>query len=128
MDCSVTKWVGNEFSTIELGDKRLNKRFNAVMVGLIKKSEENISSTFESWAEIKSSYRFLNNSSFDENDLLEPHKDKTIARIKKEKIVLLLQDTTYLEYNNRPKMMGLDYVNRNPPIIPRKKEQEIDLG
>jgi Transposase DNA-binding/Transposase DDE domain len=111
MDSSIENWISSEFSNIELGDVRLVKRFKSIMAGVIKKSESNISSSFASWSEIKSCYRFIANDKFDEKAILSPHRDKTIERIKQEPTVLILQDTTYLEYN-RAKTVGLDHINR----------------
>ncbi len=48
-----------------------------------------------------------------ESQMLAPHIEQTVSRIREHDTVLLLQDTTYLDYNNRPKTQGLDLTFRS---------------
>jgi len=45
--------------------------------------------------------------------MLAPHIQQTVQRIKEQDTVLILQDSTYLDYNNRPKTQGLDLTFRS---------------
>lgn len=114
MGCSVTHWVEDEFKEIYFGDKRLTERFKQVMIGLIKKTTATIASTFHCWADIKSCYRFFENEKVDQTLIFNQHRHKTLERIKQEGKILLLHDTTYIAYKNRPKTAGLDIIVRTP--------------
>lgn len=113
MACSITEWVYSEFADIDFGDPRLMKRLKCIMISLMKKSAATIASTFPSWAEIKATYRFLANNKVDEHLIMAAHRDKTIERAKEESKILLIQDTTYLDYKHRKKTEELDYLWRN---------------
>ncbi len=52
----------------------------------------------EGWSETVAAYRFLDNDKVTFERILEGHKEATVGRIRHEPVVLLLQDTTFLEY------------------------------
>jgi len=113
MDCSASVWVQSEFTGIDLGDERLNRRFKRIVTRLAKHCGKTLASSFNQWKEIKASYRFFANPKVKESEMLAPHIEQTVSRIKAHDTVLLLQDTTYLDYNNRPKTQGLDLTFRS---------------
>ena len=45
--------------------------------------------------------------------MLTPHIEQTVQRIREHDTVLILQDSTYLDYNNRPKTQDLDLTFRS---------------
>lgn len=106
---SLASWIDSEFFDLDFGDKRLDKRFKQISLGVAGKSESNISSSFDSWKDIKACYRFFSNSRVTSDKMMAPHKQRTVARIKKCSRVLLIQDTCVLSYPNRPgtKNLGL---------------------
>jgi len=118
MECSVKNWINKEFVNISFGDLRLEIRFKKVMEGFTKRIGKNISSAFDSWKQIKAGYRFLSNPKVQICKILSPHRNSTIERINEHKKVLLIQDTTYFDFNNRKKTKNLDLVGRG-------KKQEI---
>ena len=111
---SLVNWIKEEFTDISFNDTRLKKRFSKVAQGLAEKSEKNISSSFETWSEIKGCYRFFDNKKVTCSRILQPHQARTLERIKEHKRVLFIQDTVVLSYRNRPSATGLDFYNRNP--------------
>jgi len=113
VDCSASVWVQKEFTGIDLGDERLNRRFKHIVTRLAKHCGKTLASSFNQWKEIKASYRFFANPKVKESEMLAPHIEQTVSRIKEHDTVLLLQDTTYLDYNNRPKTQGLDLTFRS---------------
>ena len=110
---SLTNWIKEEFNDISLKDKRLKERFKKVAEGLAKKSEHNISRSFETWSEIKGCYRFFDNEKVTCSRILQPHQVRTLERIREQKRVLFIQDTVVLSYKNRPGTTGLDFCTRN---------------
>lgn len=111
MNCSAENWVNNEFSKKKFGDIRLVKRFKKIMLGFMKKATSTISSTFNCWSDIKSSYRFINNDKITLENIMEPHRNKTIERASQEDKILLIQDTTHLDYKKWKKTEDRDSKN-----------------
>lgn len=110
---SLTNWIKEEFSDISFNDNRLTKRFAKVAQGLAEKSEKNISSSFETWSEIKGCYRFFDNEKVTCSRILQPHRVRTLKRIREHKRVLFLQDTVVFSYGKRLSATGLDFCHRN---------------
>ena len=81
--------------------------------GLAERSEKNISSSFETWSEIKGCYRFFNNEKVTCSRILQPHRERTLKRIREHKRVLFLQDTVVLSYGKRLSATGLDFCHRS---------------
>ena len=106
-------WVDHEFDTVELGDERLNRRFKLIATQLARHCGKTLASSFTPWKAIKASYRFFANKRFNEQQMLAPHRAQTLERIRAHDTVLLVQDSTYLDYNNRPKTEGLDFTFRS---------------
>ena len=71
--------------------------------GPAEKSEKNISSSFETWSEIKGCYRFFNNEKVTCSRILQPHRMRTLKRIREHKRVLFIQDTVVLSYGKEAK-------------------------
>ncbi len=113
MSCSASAWVYKEFGSIDLGDERLNQRFKIIATQLTRHCGKTLASSFRQWKMIKASYRFFANPKVNVMEILAPHVEQTVARIKAHDTVLLLQDSTYLDYNNRPKTEGLDLTFRS---------------
>ncbi len=113
MDSSASSWIRSEFDNLDLGDERLNRRFRLIITQLAKHCGKTLASSFDQWKAIKASYRFFDNPNVKEQQMLAPHIEQTVQRIKAHDTVLLLQDSTYLDYNNRPKTKGLDLTFRS---------------
>ncbi len=104
------EWVINELKGIQLGDKRLNARCEHILNGLSISPEKSIPEALESWSETKAAYRFFSNDKVDENKILEPHINATKERIRKENIVLLLQDTTDIDYSKYQSLTDMGFL------------------
>lgn len=102
-------WVTEETKLANFGDKRLNRRYSALLSNFEKSPDKSITSSCKGWAETLSAYRFMNNTKVTDKEILEPHKCATIERIKREKVVLLPQDTTEVDFTGR-KMTGMGYL------------------
>lgn len=111
MENAISSWIEHEFSSLSFGDVRLLKRFKMVVDQFMKKAQSNICSTFSSWPSIKGCYRLLDNNKVDESEILRSHVSNTLKRIENSSgPVLILHDTTYLDFKNRQKTNGLDRV------------------
>lgn len=100
-------WAANEFSAIDLGDKRLNERLIKLCDSLSESPESPINQTCQDWSETKAAYRFFKNEKVDPEEIVSSHRAKTIERVEKHKTILALQDTSYIIYTHHPKTTGL---------------------
>lgn len=111
------QWAENEFGGAPLGDQRLSKR----LVEIGRKQALNPGCSYSgvvggNWSEVKGYYRFIDRpddcGTTMENILL-PHREQTIRRMKSEKVVLCVQDGSDLNYNNLDHCEGLGIIGSN---------------
>lgn len=62
---------------------------------------------FQNEAELEAIYNFCDNDHVKREKILESHQKATVERIKKEAVVLAVQDTTYVDYTPHPHTDGL---------------------
>ena len=107
-------WVEHEFGNISFKDMRLVKRFKYIFKKFMQQAQSNISSSFESWSSIKACYRFFSNEKVKASTILGDHITSTIDnRIAHEnEKILVIHDTTYIDYKKRVKTDSLDRVFR----------------
>jgi len=92
-------WQEVEYASYSPRDIRLKKRVIELSTDFYKHPEANIPQACGSRAKTKAAYRFLEHSDIDLDNMLDPHYQATQLRIKKEKVVLGIQDTTSLNYS-----------------------------
>lgn len=110
-------WAQNEFGSAPLGDKRLSNR----LVEIGRRQGENPSCSYSgaaggSWPEVKAYYRFIDQadeSAVTMKNILLPHREQTIRRMKSQKIVLCPQDGSDLNYNKLDHCEGLGVIGTN---------------
>ena len=71
-------WCSKEFSSVKLGDKRLNRRLLKVAGDLLNYPTEPISAVCNGWPETKVAYRLFDNDKLHEAHLLQAHQVETI--------------------------------------------------
>ena len=99
-------WARDEFGTIQLGDRRLNKRAVLLAERLGQQPGASIPGACGNWAETAAAYRFLSHDQVGWEEILTAHAQASQARIQEHAVVLCLQDTTELDYNGQA-MSGL---------------------
>ena len=100
------KWAAEEFGGAELGDGRLTNRLIKIASDFADKPTASIPGACSGWAETQAVYRFFDQASEKKQDLgwediLTPHMDRTIDRMRQHPVVLCLQDTTELDFNGQ---------------------------
>jgi hypothetical protein len=103
-------WAEEEFGKANLGDKRLVNRLLTIARDFYSKPEGNIPQACESRAKTKATYRFFDNEEVNMEDILSSHYQSTIERVKKERVVLSVQDTTSLNYSTHPATENLGLI------------------
>jgi hypothetical protein len=110
-------WAENEFGNAALGDKRLSNR----LVEIARKHALNPCCSYSgaaggNWPEVKAYYRFIeqpDDSAVTMKNILLPHREQTIRRMKAERVVLCIQDGSDLDYNNLDQCVNLGVIGSN---------------
>jgi hypothetical protein len=110
------RWAEQEFGTCELGDHRLTRRL--VKIVTAEAAQPGASHTAAAGGDAhqaKACYRFLRNQAPEMNvaNLLETHRTQTLRRCKSHPTVLVVQDTTELNFTSRPQCEGLGQTKAN---------------
>lgn len=110
-------WAQREFGGAPIGDKRLTRR----LVEVASLQAEHPGHAFSSVAKgdqamIKGFYRFIeqpDDSAVTMENILLPHREQTMRRMKDQKTVLCIQDGSDLNYNSLAKCEGLGVIGKN---------------
>jgi hypothetical protein len=89
----VAEWVAREFDSVSFGDKRLDSRLK-VCITQAASMAESTPDRARSKADLKATYRFVDNEKVTGENILNEHNQKTRGRCGDQKKVYLLQDTT----------------------------------
>lgn len=91
-----------EMDGIDLGDRRLNRRAAKLLATLAVDPTASVNAAFKTWAETQAAYRFFDNDLVEPEKILAPHREATIRRLASGSTVLIVQDTTELDYTDGP--------------------------
>ena len=105
-------WVIDEANKACFGDKRLDKRYKNLLSEFSYTPDKSIPASFKSWSETLAAYRFMNHKKVTHTRILSPHKEATLERIKGQKVVLVAQDTTEMDFTKRKSMRGMGYLSK----------------
>jgi hypothetical protein len=94
----MSDWVERETAASSMGDVRHENRLKKVLQSLSDKPTQSIPAACQQWSDTLGVYRFLENPRVDHERILSGHKAATVERIRAQDVVLLVQDTTFLEY------------------------------
>lgn len=94
--------IAEELLGIHLGDKRLNRRSQRVMEALAANPEASVNAACDGWGDTLAAYRLFNNSDVTPEQILRPHREATQRRMGEHPVVLIVQDTTELDYTKHP--------------------------
>jgi len=106
-------WAEEEFGRAALGDERRKKRLLVLARDFFARPQQSIPAACEGdRAKTKAAYRFFDHQEHTMETLLAPHYETTMARMRKEKVVLAVQDTMVLTYDH-PATEGLGPIGSN---------------
>ena len=114
-------WAEEEFGAAKLNDERLNRRLLTLARDFYERPQANLPQACQSRAKTRAAYRFFDHPKITMDELLQSHYQATLKRISEEKIVLVVQDTTTLNYSAHPLTEGIG------PISPKKSKGAIGL-
>ena len=100
----MSAWIETELAESPLHDRRHAKRLAHLLERFSEQSVNSIPRACHGWAETLAAYRFLANPRVGRKEILAGHQHATLARLQAHEVVLLVQDTTFLNYGTlRPK-------------------------
>lgn len=85
----IAQWVQDEMATVELNDKRLNKRLRQVVSDLGARCTASIPAACGGYAEMTAAYRLFDNDKVTYEKVLAPHVERTRQRIAEQPVALL---------------------------------------
>ena len=106
-ETSQAEWIEEELMDVDFGDRRLSKRCKLLLGRLAADPQASVNGACHGWAETHAAYQFFDHDAVDEFQVLAPHRRATLERMKSFPVVLLVQDTTELDYTRiKQKLAG----------------------
>ncbi len=99
----MSDWSTREFSTLALGDARLENRAVKILKAMFNSPKSSLPEACCGWADTIAAYRFFMNKSVSPDKLLQAHSTSTVQRMQHSgsPIILCVQDTTELNFNGQ---------------------------
>ncbi len=107
-------WPEEELAQADLGDRRLARRLVSILRDFYARPQANIPQACQTRAKTKATYRFLEHPEMTLDKILHSHYEATLDRLRGEKIVLAIQDTTSLNYATHPATENLGPIDNRP--------------
>jgi Transposase DNA-binding/Transposase Tn5 dimerisation domain len=106
----MSDWIEAELAECQMHDARHTKRLARLLSRLSARPVSSIPAACHGWAETMAAYRFLNNPDISAPEILSGHTHATLERIRTQEVVLLVQDTTFLNYGTTQPKAGMGTV------------------
>jgi hypothetical protein len=100
-------WARRVFGGAKLGDRRLERRLVELGAAFFAQPLANIAQACGSPARTKAAYRFFDHRETTMDAVLEPHHQASVDRMRRESLVLAVQDSSTLNYTRHPQTQGL---------------------
>jgi hypothetical protein len=107
----VEKWAEAELKQADLGDARRNKRLVRLVEDLAAQPATSVPQACGSWAATTAAYDFWSSPYIEPDEIGKAHVKSTVARIKKNDTVLMIQDTTNLDLTSHRATRGIGYLD-----------------
>jgi hypothetical protein len=109
-----SEWLYEEFSGVDLGDKRLDRRLIKTAALLGQSPMSPINEACGDWASTQGAYRLFDNKKASPDAIRAPHLAATAKRMfASGGPVLVVQDTVFLSYGKHPKTEGLGSIGKS---------------
>ncbi len=104
------EWIENELTTCKLKDKRLEVRLSNILERFSDYPLASIPASCRGWSETQATYRLLNNERIEYNEIIQPHIEASKMRLSGEKVILMINDTTSLDFTGKKGANDLGYI------------------
>jgi len=99
---SAPEWAECTFGGVHLGDERRRRRAVAIAEAIAEHPQASLPRQMQEPGALEATYRFLQNPQVSYEQLIRPHLEQTREAAGQESQVLLIQDTTELDYQAHP--------------------------
>jgi hypothetical protein len=100
-------WARYEFSGVVAGDKRRTRRLVATATAMMRNPSASLPAQLQAPAALKATYNLLHQEAVTPAAVMAPHTVNTRAAAGRRPRVLLIQDTTEIDYSAHPQTTGL---------------------
>jgi transposase-like protein/transposase Tn5 family protein len=104
---SAQQWAEQTFGSVHLGDQRRTERAVTMARAIAHDPAASLPAQMQGEAGLQAAYRFLQTPDVTYEQLIQPHLQQTRAEARKPQQVLLIQDTTEVDYQQHPTTTGL---------------------
>jgi hypothetical protein len=105
-------WAEMTYGTVMLSDQRRTRRAVQIASSLAYFPMGSLPNQMGSCAATKAAYRFLESPAVSYERLMRPHLQQSLEALQALPLVLLVQDTTELNYSRHPKTTGLGPIGK----------------
>jgi len=107
MIASASEWAAQQWAHVDLGDQRRTRRALDIGTKMAAQPEASLPNQMGSRAALRGAYRLLNQPAVSLAALLTPHWQATLQAAGQAPLVLMVEDTTELDYTAHPHTRGL---------------------
>src|SRR6266700_1627566 len=104
---SAHEWAEATFGGVHLGDERRRRRAVAIAEAIAQQPQASLPRQMQEPGALQAVYRFVQNPHVSYEQLIGPHLQQTREAAGQQSQVLLIQDTTDLDYHAHPTTTGL---------------------
>jgi len=104
---SALQWAEYTFGSVHLGDQRRTERAVEIASAIAHNPAASLPEQMQDEAATEAAYRFLQMPNVSYEKLIGPHVAQTRAQASEQRQVLLIQDTTEVDYQQHPTTTGL---------------------
>lgn len=111
---SEKSWIDTEYAHAYIKDSRNLERIKFITKNFHENITSSIAQACTKLAEVRGTYRMINNEKISPEGILAGHRVATTARVNQERSILIVQDTTVLNYAHHPKTkeIGLCHTHK----------------
>jgi hypothetical protein len=107
MVLSASEWARHQWAGVQLGDRRLERRAVEIGSKMAAHPEASLPNQMETPSALKAAYGMLNHPAVTLESLTAPHRQHTLETARRASVVLLVEDTTELDYTAHPRTTHL---------------------
>jgi Domain of unknown function (DUF4338)/Transposase DNA-binding/Transposase Tn5 dimerisation domain len=108
------KWIEAEFGNVDLGHQDREDRLRKIVANKAQNPAGSYPECVDGdRQEMKAYYNFLGQEEVSPRGILQGHRERTVGRMKEFSRVLVIQDTTELDFSERLHCNGLGEVGKN---------------
>ena len=102
--------VKRTFGLCNLKDLRRTGRTVKAATRMARDASASLPARMQTWKETIALYRLLDEENVTFAGLMQPHFQQTREQVESQSVVLLIQDTTDLDFSHRARMSGLGQI------------------